>query len=229
MEKVIEKIQKLLALSTSSNEHEAALAAAHAQRLLALHNLRMSDIDTASPPDQADSIEVPAAFTLPKWAGWLANSVAISCSCRVIHVKGARPHLVFIGVGQDVEVSSYTYQVLEMTIRRLAKSYLQGRDDLDNPTVRERVRRSYYLGAARAVTQTLARQAKETPATTGALVVVKDQLIERKMSEMGPIRKTQSRQSSVEHDAYHAGQSDGHAISMNKGLKGKGRQDLRIT
>ena len=228
MEKVIDKIQKLLALSASNNEHEAALAAAHAQRLLAQHNLRMSDINTATPPDQADSIEVPTAFTLPKWAGWLASSVALSCSCRVIHVKGNNPHLVFVGVGQDVEVSSYTYQVLEMTIRRLAKSYLQGRNDLDNTTVRERVRRSYYLGAARAVTQMLARQAKETPATTGALVVVKDQLIERKMSELGPIRKTQSRQSSVESDAYQAGHTDGYNIALNKGLKDKGRQNLRI-
>ena len=228
MEKVIEKIQKLLALSASSNEHEAALAAAHAQRLLALHNLRMSDIDTASPPDQADSIEVPAATTLPKWSGWLATSVASSCSCRVIHVKGARPHLVFIGVGQDVEVASYTYQVLEKTIRRLAKAYLQGRDDLDNPTVRERARRSYYLGAARAVGQTLVRQAKATPATTGALVVVKDQLIERKISEMGPLRTPQNRQSSIESDAYNAGHTDGYDISMNKGLKEKGRQNLRI-
>ena len=34
-ERVIEKVRKLLALSNSSNEHEAALAAAHAQRLLA--------------------------------------------------------------------------------------------------------------------------------------------------------------------------------------------------
>jgi hypothetical protein len=34
-ERIIERVRKLLALSSSSNEHEAALAAAHAQRLLA--------------------------------------------------------------------------------------------------------------------------------------------------------------------------------------------------
>ena len=36
--KVVDKIQKLLALTESSNEHEAALAAEKAHELLAEHN-----------------------------------------------------------------------------------------------------------------------------------------------------------------------------------------------
>jgi Protein of unknown function (DUF2786) len=173
MEKIILKIQKLLALSASCNEHEAALAAAHAQRLLALHNLQMADIMTGSPPEKADTVDVAAGKSLPKWAGWIASSVAQSFGCRVIHVKNDQPKLVFIGVGLDVEAASYTYLMLEKTLRRLAKAYLQERGDLTYAADRERIRRSYYLGAARAVSQLLSRQAKETPVTTGALVVVK--------------------------------------------------------
>ncbi len=229
MEKIIEKIQKLLALSASSNEHEAALAAAHAQRLLALHNLQMADIAATSPPEQADSISVPAAATLPKWAGWLASSVALSCSCKVIHMKSPPPRLLFIGVGQDVEVSSYTYQFLEKTIRRLAKSYLLGREESVVPLLRERIRRSYYLGAVRAVSQQLALQTKETPTTTGALVVIKDRLIQARVAELGPLRTPQSRRSSIEHDAYQAGQSDGNNIAMHKGLERSGRDNLRLS
>ena len=51
---IIEKIKKLLALANSSNEHEAALAASHAQRLLSEHNLAMADIEAAHRPDKAD-------------------------------------------------------------------------------------------------------------------------------------------------------------------------------
>lgn len=50
---IIEKIKKLLALANSSNEHEAALAAGHAQRLLSEHNLAMADIDATHKPDIA--------------------------------------------------------------------------------------------------------------------------------------------------------------------------------
>src|SRR4051812_49350731 len=45
MAPIVEKVRKLLALSTSSNPHEAALAAAKAQNLLAQYNLELSQID----------------------------------------------------------------------------------------------------------------------------------------------------------------------------------------
>ena len=54
---IIEKIKKLLALANSSNEHEAALAASHAQRLLSEHNLAMADIEAAHKPDKADKVD----------------------------------------------------------------------------------------------------------------------------------------------------------------------------
>ena len=43
--KIIDKIQKLLALSKSPNEHEAALAAAKAQELLATYNIDVTEIE----------------------------------------------------------------------------------------------------------------------------------------------------------------------------------------
>ncbi len=42
---VLSKIKKLLALSTSSNPNEAALAAAKAQELLMIHNLTLSQVE----------------------------------------------------------------------------------------------------------------------------------------------------------------------------------------
>jgi hypothetical protein len=58
-EKLIEKIQKLLRLSTSPNEHEAALAAEMAQELLAQYNLTMDDVkDNYNQDFVVDSDEV---------------------------------------------------------------------------------------------------------------------------------------------------------------------------
>ena len=41
---LLEKISKLLALTSSPNEHEAALAAEKAAELLAKHNLSVADL-----------------------------------------------------------------------------------------------------------------------------------------------------------------------------------------
>lgn len=95
---VIEKIKKLLALSNSSNEHEAALAASHAQRLLSEHNLAMTDVEARKEAEVADKVETDAAKTLPKWVWELLWGVQKAFDCQVVH-KGIGK-IVFIGVGR---------------------------------------------------------------------------------------------------------------------------------
>lgn len=47
MQEIIDRIIKLLALATSSYEHEAAAAVTKAQELLMEHNLKLEDIKTS--------------------------------------------------------------------------------------------------------------------------------------------------------------------------------------
>jgi putative NIF3 family GTP cyclohydrolase 1 type 2 len=47
--KILDRIQKLIALSTSPNENEAAVAAEKAQALLIEHNLSMADVKAPTP------------------------------------------------------------------------------------------------------------------------------------------------------------------------------------
>ena len=78
---IIEKIKKLLALANSSNEHEAALAAGHAQRLLSEHNLAMADIEASHKPDSADRVETTVSRTLSKWLRHLSAGVSTAFDC----------------------------------------------------------------------------------------------------------------------------------------------------
>jgi len=48
-DKVINKIQKLLALATSDNVNEAAVTAARAQELMTKHQLEMADLESMTP------------------------------------------------------------------------------------------------------------------------------------------------------------------------------------
>jgi len=219
---IIEKIKKLLALAASNNEHEAALAASHAQRLLAAHNLAMADIEAKGKPELADRVETSAAKNLPKWARHLSGAVCSAFDCQGIH-HPATGKLTFIGVGADVQIAAYTFAFLERTIRRLCSQYMKTAAIASTPNrQRELMRQSYYLGAVSTVTVRLREQKEQTPVTPGALVPVKEGLIKKAMEELGVIRTIRSRKSFINTDAYSCGQADGREVGIRQALESGG-------
>lgn len=226
---VIDKIKKLMALANSSNEHEAALAAGHAQRLLSEHNLAMSDIDTADKPDSADKVDVIVPKNLPKWLRYLSSGVSTAFDCQTVHFP-ASGKMVFIGVGADVAVASYTFDYLHRVVRKLCESYIKHHVD-DRITGRDRtlLRQSYFLGAVSTITSRLKEQKIQTPVTSTALVPVKDALIKRAMGELGALRTVKSRRSFINTDAYGRGQADGANVGINKGIGSNSTGSLRVT
>jgi hypothetical protein len=216
---VIEKIKKLLALTDSGNEHEAALAAAHVQRLLSAHNLAMADITSTTPPDKADRVETDVARNLPKWLRHLSAGVGSAFDCQSIH-HPAKGTMTFIGVGADAQVAAYTFSYLDRTVRKLCAGYLkQHAGSAVVGRQRELLRHSYYLGAVSTITHQLQDQKKQTPVTPGALVPLKEELIKSAMNDLGPIRTMHSRRSYINASAYNQGQSDGREIAIRKGVQ----------
>jgi hypothetical protein len=217
---IIEKIKKLLALANSCNEHEAALAASHVQRLLSEHNLAMADIDASRKPDRADKIETTVAKTLPKWLRNLSAVVSTAFDCQAVH-HPANGKMTFIGVGADVQIAAYTFIYLDRTVRKLCANYMKGHIPLNLPNrQRELMRQSYYLGAVSTINSSLKQQKVETPVTTGALVPIKERLILQTMSEIGNLRKMHSRRSYINSEAYYKGLADGKQIGINPGIEG---------
>lgn len=215
---VIEKIRKLLALANSSNEHEAALAAAHAQRLLAEHNLAIADIETEQKSQAAEKVEATVAKTLPKWVRHLSAGVSAAFDCQAIH-HPALGRMTFIGVGADVQVAVYTFTYLDRTVRKLCSNYIKLHvDDTVPKRHRELMRQSYYLGAVSTITGKLREQKIKTPVTPGVLVPVKEGLIKKTMADMGIIRTVRSRKSYVNAHAYTKGQQDGSMVGVNKAV-----------
>lgn len=219
---IIEKIKKLLALANSCNEHEAALAASHAQRLLAEHNLAMTDINASHKPDKADKVEAMVSKTLPKWLRHLSAGVSTSFDCQAIH-HPATGKMTFIGVGADVQVAAYTFSYLDRILRKLCSAYMK---QFVHATIanrhRELMRQSYYLGAVTTINSRLKEQKVRTPVTSGALVPVKEGLIRQAMNEIGSIRTVRSRKSYINPDAYKKGEIDGGQVGINKGIDSKG-------
>jgi len=219
---IIEKVRKLLALAGSSNEHEAALAARHVQRLLAEHNLGMADIETSGDNGSAARVDLEAARILPKWVRHLSGAVADAFDCRALHDPNRRV-LVFIGVGADAEVASYTFSYLERTVRKLCRGYLKS-PELEDASARRRelARNSYYLGAVSAIGRNLAEQKRQTPVTPNALVPVRDGLIRAAMQQFGPVRTVHGRRSYVDGGSYQQGHADGRMVGIRKGVSAAG-------
>ena len=225
---IIEKIRKLLALSNSCNEHEAALAASHVQRLLSEHNLAMADIETTQKPDKADRVQTTVARTMPKWVRHLSAGVSSAFDCQAIH-HPATGTMTFIGVGADVQIAVYTFTYLDKTIRRLCVAYMKQQTAVATAgRHRELVRHSYYLGAVSTINQRLTMQKKETPVTPGALVPIKEGLIKQAMNEIGNLRTVHSRKSYINSGAYLQGQADGRRVGIHHGIEsgGKGQKTI---
>ena len=216
-ERLIERVRKLLALSNSSNEHEAALAAAHAQRLLAEHNLAMSELEMQE--EGAGEAELLVARTVSKWLSSLFATVANAFDCfPIVTTTPSNSRLRFIGVGEDPGVAACTLEYLIKELRRLASGYqrqLEARGGRLNPADRQRVRLSYLLGAVHGVRQAMLEQQTRTPTTSTALVPVKDALIKQYRDEhFGSLRTRRSRASTVLSEAFHRGGQDGANLRL---------------
>jgi Protein of unknown function (DUF2786) len=126
---VIDRIKKLLALHgrETTNEHEAALAAAKAEELLRKYNL---DIGVAEDPDRqraekriSDSLGIrvsPYKYTLAS---------AMDCQFDVEHYisshwmdRGYEKCLVFLGLPANVEAAVITHSYLCATVEALYRS-----------------------------------------------------------------------------------------------------------
>lgn len=219
-ERIIERVRKLLALSNSSNEHEAALAAAHAQRLLSEHNLAMSELEVQE--EGAGEVELVVAKTVPKWLSSLFATVANAFDCfPIVTTSHSQSRLRFIGVGEDPAVAACTLSYLIKELRRLASGYLhclELQDQRLSNLNRQRVRTSYLLGAVQGVRVALHQQKAQTPTTSKALVPVKDALIKQyREDHFGELRTRRSRSSTVVSAAYQQGRQDGALLRIAPG------------
>jgi len=202
---IIEAIRKLLALSKSDNEHEAALALEKAQALLLRHNLDMAAVTESKEPDSETAMinEVVDFDTWQPWRRRLLNSIAMRQFCHVIGTGDREAHI--LGKRTNIRVAVELYNWVEPQIERLAESSGYKRGD-----------KTSYIGG---IIDTIARQLDigrrefEAKPDCRALVVnvqgESDRWYRRCFPKVVTTRSTISNGS-----AYSHGQRDGQRVSM---------------
>ena len=126
--KILDKIRNLISLSNSSNEHEAANAAAHAARLMAKHGIdSIEHVNAAHDPvsDNHDLyVEIGRGKHLVTWKWNLAWVVAISAQCKPYKLHRQYGDqiiatlIAFIGRRSDSEICCVLYEYLIDELRR---------------------------------------------------------------------------------------------------------------
>jgi len=127
MEKIVERIRKLLALAgnnPSEAERESALSKAHA--LLIEHNLHMHDV--------ADKVEEMAAFDSKfsfrptPWTRTIVNAIAKLYFCKFVfhrHVKSREFTATFIGMRVDSDIARQVSEAVLTSIKRECQMHVR--------------------------------------------------------------------------------------------------------
>jgi hypothetical protein len=127
-DKILDRVKKLLALSTSSNVNEAATAAAAAQKLMLEHRLTEADVSDTQ-DGQMFELSMGAAGFASRWKFVLVTAVARSFFCEAIGLLvGRRRKVRIVGRREDTEIAARVFRYLLAEINRLAKSEIEGID-----------------------------------------------------------------------------------------------------
>lgn len=121
--KILDKIKKCLALSKSSNQHEAQAALRQAQKLMEAHNISESALLASTVGRTFTKAQAKARPN--QWECNLAVVVARAFGCDSLY--SATPYggyWVFVGIDPAPEIAEYTMAVLLRQIIRDRKAFI---------------------------------------------------------------------------------------------------------
>lgn len=184
---IIEKIQKLRRLATSSNVNEAAAAAAAADRLIQEHGLEEAQLEAdGQTAGEMASLEAEpvASWTglTPAWQLSLGSLLAhhYDCACfreRNVYGKSRKVEsLRIVGRPSDVATMRYMFAWLTLEIERLAHGSRAAAGASPAETVA--IRNSFRHGAVHGVIYAMreSKRAARATATSAAIVLVDSRL-----------------------------------------------------
>lgn len=216
-EDVLELIRKCLALSKSSNEHEAARAAEKAQELLFKYNLTMAEVQTEAKAKPSDRIIRNEHMFHPRknegrWQIELAAHIARYNFCQILYYSNL---ILFIGEQVNTEVCRELFNWLTIQLQQLAFQAVRNYSGLERRPV---FKRGFYQGAVYIVARRLQEQwdiLRQQSVKSTALVVRNDEAVQEYIDIHFPkVRKSSSHNISSSVDGTHAGIEAGHQVDI---------------
>lgn len=227
MQSIIEKVQRLLALSKSNNIHEATTAARLANKLIDEYRLSMFDIENAveeaSEPIEEDSEYIYQSGKVTPWKHNLVILLSKHYACAVwndtsFNTGRQVSRYRLVGKRSDIGICRYMYSWLTLECQRLA--------DLEVKGCGRVFIASYCTGFVNGIALQLQESRSEVQKTVTSQAIVKlDARLEASRAAMyqmhkNLVKKTSNYHSQLDNSAYNIGQSRGKSMHLGASLTG---------
>lgn len=234
--KILDKIRKLLALSKSPNENEAAVALAMAQELMLRYNIDNIDLEQESTEDIIEidfKISYQAEESSLRFVYWLGKAffvkpILIKRNIGQDKIKFER-YIRFIGKQADVAVTTYVFSYMMTILDNKGKEY----------TKKIKIRKDYDFGFVTAVCEKLEKIEEDKRNSTiftvneakneSALILSSRSLIQSFIKEKYGDKINDGKQQEIEFDldAFRDGYVEGEKHGIFVGVETK-EQNQRI-
>ncbi len=222
MQKMAERIARLLALAESPNVHEAEAAMAAAQRLLLKHNLELQRVRVAQgyawkhlgrPTGRTTEAERVLSLLLGRHFFVEAIWVPVYRP-----VEGKRGSILEIcGTAENLEIAEYVHGYLVETAERLWREH-----KAEQGITGDRDRRTFLAGVMSGMNEKLSREAKKNESS--GLVWVADGDLEAYFRRRHPYVRHVRYAGQRRTEAYAHGREKGKGIVIHKGMKSTAEQ-----
>ncbi|MBN2641513.1 MAG: DUF2786 domain-containing protein [Victivallales bacterium] len=223
--KEINKIKKLLALSQSNNENEAAVALARAVKLCAEHGLSIEELEASGMGEQILEKEIAGYRTsIPQWESIFRAELMEIFGCRMVYKRrtsffGRRETaLLVVGFSSDIEIFKYVYEYLLRQIKKFTATHMKS-IGLEGSS-REKYRRNYLLGMCHRVVENakaIYQADAEPEAMSGyGLILKRGGVVDKHLEGLSSRRRSKL---NIAADPFLAGVSDANQIALRKGME----------
>jgi hypothetical protein len=229
LEKILEKVRKLLALAGNNpNQHEATSAAEMAKRILNEYNLSLTDVELK---EIVEKVVVLETLKLENWKGLLGMLVAKTFDCHA-YVSRRKDigviRIVFVGNKTDAEVAYYVYDYLYRVINILIDKKVKNDGSMIHGN---KIRKDYSYGIISVLGDRLKEfygkekeqndvKVNKYGKTGKEILVIKEDAIAKYIREhVGKLKNRNVGKQTVDENLYVSGQKDGNKISLTHGIK----------
>jgi hypothetical protein len=212
-------------------EAEAMAAAEMVGRLLERYALTMEEVDVREEP--CVRVEVPLGGQRRRPIDACVPAIARFCDCKVWLARAeGQASYVFFGFETDTTLAGYLFTVIDRAMRFELTGFRASRSDLTGLVLR-RASASFQQGIAIRVAERLETMHAEREATVSAqrstgtaLILARHQVVEDAFRDSA-IRLRSAPGLTLRHNAaFRAGRLAGDRISLNRPVRGGGRDLL---
>lgn len=212
LESVKRRVKKLLALSKSPNENEAASALRKANELMADYKL------TAEQFFDYTKAKVKGTKRFIRWRVVLAN--AVENLYATYHYSDHEGNIVFIGEELDVFMSTEMYKYLVKTIDRMAKQNIR-------KNAKYKYRQSYRAGIASRLYDRMYELGQQCSWRNPKELKAQKKQIAEFVEKQVAIKTSKKKFEKANPLAFSKGNNDANGINLSRQMTGSGTRRIR--